>query len=166
MNFITYDYACCLYPKGTVVHKKALALKALTSSTRRGFTKYQNRGFDIQRLAKPEQQDLFCLDRIRWVGDGDAWNIELPVIYSIPPWERYLSPARATTWSIATFLEDRHCIHFYLWMDHRSVFPLIVASVGVHELVNHAADLLSFAFDEDADRTVNGDDEYVSLDHR
>ena len=141
------------------MQKKAIALKSLTDANRRGLNKYKQRGFTVWRLVPPEHESLFCLDRIRWVGDADAWCIELPTPSLLPIYAHYISPARTTTWSIGTFLEDRHCIHFYQWMNRPSVFPVVVASVGVYELVTYLSQLYDWATHGNTERTVNGGDE-------
>lgn len=137
LNFITYDYAFCLYPEATIKHKVTLALKRITASVDSCLNKYAIRGFDCIRVASPEQRAVFCLDKVRWAEDGHGWRIELPRLAMIPFGSDYTSPATVATWSIVTRVQDGHYIHFNIWShdEHPSIFPIIIATEFIQDII-------------------------------
>ncbi|KAI0083663.1 hypothetical protein BDY19DRAFT_998391 [Irpex rosettiformis] len=156
LNFITFDMAYCLYPKATLIYQTTLVLKNPDFLVRKALSKYQRRGFTCRRLIG-EQGSLFLSDSVRWVGDSQTWTLSLPPLptfgYEVP----YVSPAATTTWSIVTCTQDYHRIHFHLWADEPSVFPLIIATDNMNEEVGDAVFEARYELEE-TNRTVNGAD--------
>ena len=161
---MTYDRAYCLYPRATLGRKTTLALRVPTPNTSQYLRKYNDRGFDVVRLALPEHRELFALDCVRWVGDKHSWMIELLPVPSWPSWLQYVSPAAVTTWSVTMFLQDHHSVYYNIWTDEPSMFPLIIASDNVQEVIGECIEELGELVDE-VNPTINGCDRFVFFVH-
>jgi len=79
MNFVAWDRAVSLYPKGTFRRRAGLLTDTgAMSGCDAAVLKYKKRGFSIQEKAHPKE-----LKRLpfpiggRWVGDGHTWTVKL-----------------------------------------------------------------------------------------
>ena len=142
LNFITYDYAFCLYPKATLTYNTNLALKQPIRAVRLCLSKYAARGFNCIRVAGPDCRDWFYLDKVRWVKDRYAWHMKLPLLPNLSSSDDYTSPAITTTWSITTIAQDGHNIHFYVLLKTPTTFPLIFATDHIKVMISNALDLI------------------------
>lgn len=124
---------------------------------------YEVWGWSSRRLMG-DMATLFGGSRIRWALDEDSWCIPLtsaPFSFTPP---HPLDPASTMTWSISTFPGDHHCTHFRVYEDYPSVFPIIVATQQLWDVVDyHVGRQERFALFKDLPRTLTGDDEYVIL---
>ncbi len=135
MNFITHEAAYCLYPKATLCRSISTLLKPLNFPLRRIVNRFAVWGWTSRRLML-ETTQLYGESPIRWALDGDSLRIPLsatPLSFSPP---ESIGPAAATTWSLATFHGDHHAVHFKVYDDHPSVFPIITATPSIWQLVD------------------------------
>ena len=158
MNFITHEAAYCLYPKATLRNGLNTLLKPLNVPLRRIVNRFEEWGWTSSRLLVHTSQ-LFGGSPIRWAMDGDSWRIPLsapPFSFSPPD---ILGPASASTWSIATFPGDHHSVHFRVYRDYPSVFPIIVATQSIWQIADNivSREENMTLLTNDA-RTLTGDD--------
>ena len=114
MNVITFDRACCLYPRATLEDRLSLVTTDRSDEVIEGvYQRYTERGWQFIRNADQiphiTEDQMINSHFARWIDDGGSWSIALPLPSdfhsSLPPLNHQTAsfsrdPASLTGWKL------------------------------------------------------------------